>query len=200
MICYLLVGGLSSRMGVPKAAITIGGRTFEERVVAAARAAFDEVVAVERAGGAPRDGIRTIFEEPHEERGALFGLARALADAGGSPFWLLAIDYPLVTAELLADLRARFEASGAPALLPFWDGAPQMLCGGYSAEIAPRVAAALRRGDLRLRALLDAPGVATVPESILREHHSGEPLMNVNDPADLERARRIDERAESPRS
>ncbi len=200
MICYLLAGGLSSRMGIPKAAVAIGGRTFEERAVSAARNAFGGVVAVERAGGPAHDGIRTIFEEPHEERGAIFGLARALDDAGGSPFWLLAIDYPLVTAELLSDLRGRFEASGARALIPFWDGAPQMLCGGYTAGIAPWIAAALRSGDLRLRALLDEPGVATVPESVLRAHHAGEPLMNVNDPADLERAREIDERAESSRS
>lgn len=200
MKCYLLVGGLSSRMGVPKASVTLGGRTFEERVVAAARVAFDEVIAIDRPGGAERAGIRTIFEEPHEGRGAIFGLARALADAGTAPFWLLGVDYPLITATLLSDLRARFEESKTSLLVPVWDGNPQMLCAGYSAAVAPRLAASIASGDLRLRALLDEPGTLTVPESVVRAHHAGEPLMNVNDPADLERARSIDERAQSPRS
>ncbi len=187
-------------MGVPKATVTLGGRTFEDRVVAAARAAFDEVVAVERAGGARREGLRTIFEEEREERGPIFGLERALRDAGRSRFWLLAIDYPLVTAELLGDLRRRFEASPAVMLIPWWDGAPQMLCGGYSPEIGPRLETSLRAGDLRLRGLLDTLFVEQVPEAALREHHAGEPLLNVNGPADLERAREIHERLEPPRS
>ncbi|HEY0789283.1 MAG TPA: NTP transferase domain-containing protein, partial [Thermoanaerobaculia bacterium] len=94
MNCYLLVGGLSSRMGVPKANVTIGGRTFEARVLAAAQGAFDRVIAVERPGGSRRSDVPTLFEEPHEGRAAIFGLARALADAGDSALWLLAIDYP----------------------------------------------------------------------------------------------------------
>lgn len=200
MNCYILVGGLSSRMGVPKAAVTLGEATFEERVVAAAGAAFDEVIAVERTGGGARSGIRTIFEEPHEGRGAMFALERALRDAAGNRLWLLAIDYPLITRELLADLRRRFEASRATMLIPVWDGAPQMLCGGYAPAVAPRVREAVEAGDLRLRALLDGGDAEVVPEALLREHHPGEPLLNVNDPADLERARRVHERAQSSRS
>jgi molybdopterin-guanine dinucleotide biosynthesis protein A len=200
MNCYLLVGGLSIRMGEPKAAADLGGASFEQRVVAAARGAFDEVIALDRAGGTPRAHMRTIFEEAHEGRAAAFGLDRALRDAGGARFWLLAVDYPLVTAGLLGELRRRFEASAAAMLVPWWDGVPQMLCAGYSAPVAPLVAAGLASGDYRLRRLLEIVAVEHLAEEDLRERHPGEPLMNVNDPADLERARRIHERVESPRS
>ncbi|HSN69033.1 MAG TPA: NTP transferase domain-containing protein, partial [Thermoanaerobaculia bacterium] len=171
MNCYLLVGGLSTRMGVPKATLTLGGASFERLAIAAASEAFDEVVAVDRAGEPAGREIRTIGEEPHEERAPIFGLARALRDAGASRLWLLAVDYPLLTAPLLRDLRDRFERSGAEILVPWWDGVPQMLCAGYSPSLAPRVDAAIAAGGLALRALLEGARVEHVPEAALRERH-----------------------------
>jgi molybdenum cofactor guanylyltransferase len=201
MNCYLLLGGLSTRMGERKAGVDLGGASFVERVVAAARGAFDEVIAVDRAGEAPQALVRTIFEDPHEGRNAAaFGLGRAFQDAGGARFWLLAVDYPLVTVALLADLRSRFEASPAALLVPWWDGKPQMLCAGYSAAVAPLVESGLGSGDYGLRRLLERVAVEDVAEEELRARHPGEPLLNVNDPADLERARRIHERVQPPRS
>ncbi|HEX6158935.1 MAG TPA: NTP transferase domain-containing protein, partial [Thermoanaerobaculia bacterium] len=79
MNCYILIGGRSRRMGQSKAAL------FLDRIAAAARPLFDEVVAVQRPGG-ERASIRTIFEEPHEHDGAIFGIARALDDAKGRCF------------------------------------------------------------------------------------------------------------------
>ena len=200
MNCYLLVGGLSTRMGVPKATVTLGGASFEQRAIDAASRAFDEVVAVDRPGGSSTRGIRTVVEDPHEERAPIFGLSRALRDAGDARLWLLAVDYPLVTAALLRELRDRFERSAAAVLVPLWDGVPQMLCAGYSPAITKRVDAAIAAGDYTLRTLLAGEIVERVPEAELREHHRGEPLLNVNRPEDLERARRIHERAESSRS
>jgi molybdopterin-guanine dinucleotide biosynthesis protein A len=199
MNCYLLVGGLSSRMGVPKFDVVLDGTTFGARVVEAARAAFDDVIAVERFGGGERAGLRTIFEDEHEGRGSIFGLQRALRDAGESRFWLLAIDYPLIDARILRDLRGRFEREPAASMLiPLWDGQRQMLCAGYSPSMAPQVGRSIRRGELTLRALIDERAVL-VPEAELRADHPGEPLLNVNDPADLERARRLHERIEPSR-
>ena len=77
---------------------------FLHHIVAAARPVFDEVVAVDRAGGSQIPGIRTIFEEPHEGEAAVFGVVRALQDARGRAF-LLAVDYPLVTGDVLRYLR-----------------------------------------------------------------------------------------------
>ncbi|PYQ50790.1 MAG: hypothetical protein DMF59_09885 [Acidobacteria bacterium] len=51
MNCYLLVGGRSSRMGRSKIDIPFAGSTFLDRVAAAAKPAFDRVIAVQRAGG-----------------------------------------------------------------------------------------------------------------------------------------------------
>jgi molybdopterin-guanine dinucleotide biosynthesis protein A len=185
-------------MGTPKAQLEIGGATFEELVLGAAAAAFDEVVAVERAGGKERS-VRTIFEEPREERGAAFGLARAFADAGEQRLWLLGVDFPLVTGALLRDLRERFERSAASILVPWWDGEPQMLSAGYGPAAGQALARAIEEEDLRLRGLLGRVGAEHVSEEEIRARHAGEPLLNVNQPADLERARKIHDEAHASR-
>ena len=174
MNAYVLVGGRSRRMGKSKAGL------FLDRIVAAARPVFDEVVAVERCGGVAAPGIRTIFEEPHEDEGAIFGVARALRDADGKAF-LLAVDYPLITEDVLRYLRDR---EG----MPVWNGQPQPLCAVWSAGVLPRLEEriAARRFDLRTLG-----GQEMIPESELRARFRGEPLANVNTPEEWERARRF---------
>lgn len=176
-------------MGRSKLDLPFAGSTFLERIAAAARGAFDRVLAVQRAGAEPVRGIETIFEEEHEERAPVFGVARALADARERCF-ILAIDYPLLTAELLRDLRERFERSPAPMLVPIAQGRPQLLCAGYAPELAPRVAARIAAGRYDLRGLLDEAGAEMIAEDEWRARHRGEPLLNVNTTRELEEAER----------
>src|SRR5258708_2532261 len=119
MDCYLLVGGRSRRMGRTKLDLPFAGTTFVNRVAAAAKAAFEVVIAVQRAGGGAVPDVETIFEEPHAETAPVFGVLRALHEAKGKCF-ILAVDYPLITSDLLRELRARVGASPAPMLVPMW--------------------------------------------------------------------------------
>lgn len=198
MRSYVLIGGASSRMGSVKADLLVGGRTFLDRVIAAASEAFDEVVVVQRSGEPARGGSRTIHERAHEGTASIFGLERAMEDAGDARFWLLALDYPLITGALLSDLRARWEVSDESLIVPIWNERPQLLCAGWSGSLLPRIRQKISAGEYRLRDILDESG-ATIAEADLRRAHRGEPLLNVNEPAELERARRIDEETESSR-
>src|SRR5437763_10623354 len=90
----------SKRMVKQKLNLPFAGTTFLDRVITAARPVFDDVIAVQRPGGLAIDSLRTIYEPPHELQAPAFGLWRALADAGERCF-VLAIDYPLITAEVL---------------------------------------------------------------------------------------------------
>src|SRR5438477_10707495 len=92
MKAYILAGGASKRMGKPKLNLPFAGTTFLDRVVTAARPVFDDVVAVQRAGGSAINSLRTIYEPPHELQAPAFGLWRALEDAGDRGF-VMAIDY-----------------------------------------------------------------------------------------------------------
>jgi molybdopterin-guanine dinucleotide biosynthesis protein A len=198
---YVLVGGRSLRMSASKAEL------FLERIVTAARPVFDEVIAVDRprvilsrgddegppdsnasraigrrsfAVSAAQDDIRTILEEPHELEGAIFGVVRALRDARGKCF-LLAVDYPLITTEVLEFLR---DHEG----IPEWNGRPQPLCAVWDAALLPRIEERIARGALDLRGAAETEIIA---ESELRSRFSGEPLLNVNTPEEWERAQRF---------
>lgn len=184
MNCYVLTGGRSRRMGRPKHAIRLGDRTFLDRVVAAAREAFDRVVAVERPAGAGHEGLETIREDGHEEEGPIFGLAAALRHASGRCF-VLAVDYPLVTPGFLTSFRRRFERSAAPVVVPVHCGIPQPLCAGYSPAVLPLVEERIRSKQYGLRSLL--PEAELVPSE-------GPELLNVNTPEQLQEAEREYER------
>lgn len=170
-------------MGTSKASL------FLDRVVAAARPVFDEVLAVHRADGEPLP-LRTIFEDEHEGEGAIFGIERALRDARGKCF-VIAVDYPLVTRDLLHDLATRFEESDETALVPEWDGHPQPLCAGFDSTLLPLVERRIAAGELDVRGLLAEAGAHVIPEAELRGRYEGEPLMNVNTPEELEAAEKL---------
>jgi molybdopterin-guanine dinucleotide biosynthesis protein A len=155
---------------------------FLGRVIAAATPVFDYVVGVQRAGGAPAHAIETIYETAHEDRAPAFGVARALADAAG-PAFILAVDYPLVTPDVLRYIERRFAASSAPLVVPRWSGKLQMLCAAYGQQIAQRLEQRMAAGQLDLRGLADDAVIIDEPE--LRANFSGEPLLNVNTPEDL---------------
>jgi molybdopterin-guanine dinucleotide biosynthesis protein A len=170
--CYILIGGQSRRMGRSKTEL------FLDRVARVAAEVFEEVMAVQRFGGAAAS-ITTIYETPHNDQAPVFGVARALDHARERCF-VLAVDYPLITVEILSYLRTRFEASNAVLLAPVWSGKTQMLCAGYAPELLPRLEQriAAKRYDLRGIASDDEAEILTEDE--LRAKFDGEPLMNVN--------------------
>jgi molybdopterin-guanine dinucleotide biosynthesis protein A len=188
MNCYILVGGASKRMGKPKLNVPFAGTTFLDRVVTAARPVFDEVVAVQRPAGPAINALRTIFEPDHDLQAPVFGLWRALEDAGARSF-VLAIDYPLITAEVLRYLAGRASQSRRAMVVPRWNGKLQMLCAAYSPVILPRIAPRIAAGQLNLRGLTD--DIDIIEENELRERFAGEPLLNVNTPEELVEAERM---------
>ncbi|MFL6245448.1 MAG: molybdenum cofactor guanylyltransferase [Thermoanaerobaculia bacterium] len=162
MNAYILIGGRSTRMGVSKTEL------FLDRVAAAARPVFEEVIAVQRHGGDAAT-ITTIYEDAHEHDGAIFGVARALREVQAHAF-ILAVDYPFVTADVLRYLRD-------DGRVPIWDGRPQPLCAVWNASVLPLINDRIARGALDLHGLIDRE---MIPESELRGRFPGEPLRNVN--------------------
>jgi molybdopterin-guanine dinucleotide biosynthesis protein A len=166
MNCYVLAGGLSRRLGQSKPEL------FLERVAAAARGAFEEVIVVDRD-----------FEGAHDGEGPLFGIRTALQHEQARRCFILAVDYPLITSEVLLYLRDR-------GGVPVWRGRPQPLCAVYDVALLPRIESRIARGQFEVRGLIEE----IVEESELRARFAGEPLLNVNTPEELEEAKAIDER------
>jgi len=157
MNCYVLTGGRSQRMGRSKSAL------FFDRVTAAARPVFESVIEIDRAEGAP-----------------IFGVARALRDARDRAF-ILAVDYPLITSEILRYLAER----GGVAI---WNGEPQLLCAVWDKALLPEIEHRLAAQRFDLRGIIEHD---IIPESELRQRFGGEPLMNVNTPEELEEAEKL---------
>lgn len=186
MNCYILCGGKSSRIGRPKQGLEIGGRAFLDRVHSAAAEVFDKVVAVTKAG-LDAGGIAVIREQDTSQTAPILGLERAAADAGDAAFFALAVDYPLVTADLLAFLRERFEGSAADIVAPRYAGKVHVLCAGYRAPVHASLVDKILRGDFRLQGLLDLHRSEIIEQEEVARF--GDALLNVNTLEDLEKAR-----------
>ena len=151
---------------------------FLDRILEATLPVFDETVAVQRQDGdVVLHKVRTLFEEEHEDEAPIFGVARALREANADCF-ILAVDYPLITSDVLRYLRDR-------GGMPVWADRPQPLCAVWRIASLPRIETRIagRRYDLRVFHEQEM-----IPESELRARFPGEPLLNVNTPEELERA------------
>lgn len=181
MNCYILIGGRSTRMGRSKVPL------FLDRVLAAVRPVFDPVIAVQRPGG-ESVAIETIYERPHEHEAPAFGVARALEHAGADCF-ILAVDYPLVTADVLRYIESRFRKGDAALVAPRWNDKVQMLCAAYAHSLQSVLEERLAAGRFDLRGL--AGRAEILDETELRTRFAGEPLLNVNTVEDWERAKTL---------
>jgi molybdopterin-guanine dinucleotide biosynthesis protein A len=186
MNCYILCGGKASRIGRPKQGLEIGGETFLQLVHREASAVFDDVIAVTKTG---RDagGLPVIHESETDVTAPILGLARASDHAGSEPYFVLAVDYPLMTRALLAFLRERFEGSEAEIVAPRSSGKVHVLCAGYRPTVRASLVEKIRRSEYRLQGLLDLHRAEIIEGEDLAPF--GHALLNVNTEDDLEKAR-----------
>lgn len=166
---FVLVGGLSSRMGRDKALLPVGGVPMAllaarklERVCG--RAAF--------VGKSPETWAQLGYPfvaDGTEGRGALHGLVAALDFCPDAVALVLAADVPHVPDELLGALLALQSASGAPAVIPTDSEHPQPLCAVWTKAALPALRAAAEAGDLSLRrAVAAARGLVLSGEETAR--------------------------------
>jgi molybdopterin-guanine dinucleotide biosynthesis protein A len=187
VLAAVLAGGRGVRMGEPKAGARLGGRALIEHPLAALRAAgLETVVVAKRASRLPPLEV-AVWTEPDEPVHPLCGVLRALEGADGRPVLAVACDMPFLAPALLR----RLAAATAPLVVPQAGGRLHPLLGRYSPELAGPLREALERGA----ALQDA--VRGLRPRLLDERalrRFGDPerlLFNVNDRADLARARHL---------
>jgi molybdopterin-guanine dinucleotide biosynthesis protein A len=128
-----------------------------------------------------------VFDQ--RDGGPLAGLESALAAARHDLVLVVPVDMPRLTAATLTALveaaKARPEAHGAVFAI---DSDLDPFPGAYRRSILPTVAEHLDGGHLRMRDLLRDLDVAAVAAHL--DLQSGRAFLNVNAPADLDRAER----------
>jgi molybdopterin-guanine dinucleotide biosynthesis protein A len=151
---FILAGGASSRMGVDKAHLRLGGQTLVGRAAEALRAVCGRVSVVSSKPDAHQFGL-PVVRDLFEGRGALGGLHAALAHASAGWVAVLSCDLPFVSGALFERLKA-LRPPDSDAVAPLQpDGRPQPLCALYSrAASLPLADELIRAHELRPRVLL----------------------------------------------
>lgn len=183
--CGILIGGMSRRMGRPKALIEVGGRTVLEMVADAAAKVADEVVLLGEPSFELPSGLRRleVLEDRRPGKGPMGGLETLLTARAACAGMLLACDMPYLSADLLAKLVQELEDADAAICAVENEGGLQKhpCCGVYQPRIRSLVVECIERGQLSLLRMLERVNTRLVRLT------GGEVrwVENWNEPADL---------------
>jgi molybdenum cofactor cytidylyltransferase len=190
LAAVILSGGESRRMGVPKALLPYRGKTFVEHLLEVTR--HPRVGVTRIVVGAHANEIRAKLSAHSAEivvnadwaKGQLSSIQagiRSLPDGGNDGMILAPVDHPIVSAALVALLIEEFDSGGNAVVLPTFHGRRghplifraklyrELLAA--SAEVGARQVVWAHANDL-----LEVP---TEEEGV---------VLNINDPASLDRA------------
>ncbi|MSQ36471.1 MAG: molybdenum cofactor guanylyltransferase [Dehalococcoidia bacterium] len=193
----VLAGGRGSRLGVDKAAASVGGRALLERVLAVAAAVADELVVVAAPGQALpayASALRVrVVRDAEAYAGPLPGIVAGLAAVGAPVALLLPCDHPFLRPALLRALLAGLDAAPADAVsvvLPRYAGRTQPLPSALRTDVRSDVRAALAAfvasGTRAAGALADLPGALLLDEAAWRgADPDARSFIGVNTPAEL---------------
>jgi molybdopterin-guanine dinucleotide biosynthesis protein A len=197
----VLAGGRSTRMGRPKAALEWHGSTLLHRVAGIVGRSVDGPVVVVRAPGqelpALPPGTRVV-EDAREGRGPLQGLAAGLAAvaADAELAYVSSTDVPLLHPAFVARVLAAGARDGVDVALPIAHGFRHPLAAAYRTLLLPEIEELIASDRMRPAFLFERCRVLELDEEELLRDRSlarADPdllsLLNVNDPAEYERAR-----------
>ena len=197
----ILAGGRSRRFGSPKALADLGGSLLIERVAAAVRGSGAHAVLISGAGVPDMRHLLPCREDTRPGLGPLGGLETALQwarELGLGGALCVACDTPFLAPALLRARAERGEGGRGSIVAPE-SGGPlgvEPLCAWYPVGALPEIRERLDGRRLALAALLEAIPVERAPIDEVRAH--GDPgtiFLNVNTPADRDRAAEIVARA-----
>jgi molybdopterin-guanine dinucleotide biosynthesis protein A len=193
----VLAGGMSSRLGFPKALLRLGtGRTLIEDTVAKLRRLSDDVLVVAN---------DAVFDVPGARRvgdlvpgaASLGGIYTAIALARHERVVVVGCDMPFLSVRLLSHLVSL--SAGPDVVVPRIDGYPEPLHAVYGRTCLPAIEPRLRAGQLKIIGFYDEARVRYVDEPELRlidpELRS---FRNVNTPELVRAALEIVEREGPP--
>jgi molybdopterin-guanine dinucleotide biosynthesis protein A len=182
----ILAGGLSTRLGRPKATAELAGRPLIDYPLAAAQAAGLEAVVVAKAGSdLPPLGVPVLIE-PAEPQHPLCGVLAALRESG-RPVLAVACDMPFLAPDLLAWLASQPE----PLVVAETDRGLQPLLARYDPVLTDALELGLRR-EAAMQELVASLNPRAVGVRVLRRFGDPQRLcFNVNSPSDLARAERM---------
>jgi molybdopterin-guanine dinucleotide biosynthesis protein A len=149
----VLAGGLSSRMGRPKAWLEVGDTKLLHWMVERFAPAFSDVVVSFAEPEQLKEHVpyRLVFDRK-ATAGPLAGLEAGLMSARHEVIFALAVDMPYVTPEVAE--MAVAAARTSDAAIPRIGDRPEPVCAAYRRSALPSISSALDAGELKLRDLV----------------------------------------------
>lgn len=196
----VLAGGYSTRFGdADKAFAELDGRPLLDHVVTRLDRCVDGVVVNCRSDQVPRvrEALRGAHRvacapDPVPDRGPVAGVAAGLRACRTEYTAVVAVDNPLVSPAVVTDLFER--ARGRDGAVPVVDGRLRPTQAVYRTErMQAACTDALDGGESSLRAATSRLDAVTVAGDALGDADGARSFLDVNTPADLERAAERDD-------
>lgn len=180
MAAAVLAGGGSRRMGVPKASLPYGTTTLLAHQTERLSRMFEEVLVVAKeAPGFDAGPSRLVLDRTSDEA-PIHGLVRALEEVSDRLF-VLAVDLPVMTDEVIRIIAERSLATEAPATLPRAQGRLQPLAAVWRRRVLPAALRRIARGELSFYGLAQEVGAEILSEETWRAADpSGNCFANIN--------------------
>jgi molybdenum cofactor guanylyltransferase len=180
MPAAILAGGASRRMGVSKAELPWGGTTLLEYQTARLAELFEEVFVIGKEDSRFAVGSAHLLKDRLPQTAPIHGLVRALEEIEDRVF-VLAVDLPALSADVIREISRRGLETRAPALLPEANGILQPLAAVWRRGILPLAREQVARGELSLHGLAETAGTEVLREEQWRAFDpSGNSFANVN--------------------
>lgn len=177
----VLAGGLSTRMGRPKAWLPFGGEPLLRRVVDRLRECFAEVVVVAAADQELPETNAPIVYDRRPARGPLGAIETALGSVAAPAVFAVSCDTPFLQAALtrrVADLAREWDV-----VVPRWEGRLHPLCAAYRTSLRTAVSRLLDAERLRPVFLLEETRSRILDEEEIRTlDPAGLSFVNANTP------------------
>jgi len=200
---FVLVGGRSSRMGVDKAFVDLGGQTLLDRALNVLGTVCDQVAIVgdpakfdpaklhpvlfdsARAAPSASSKCAAVVADIFPGCGPLAGIHAALLHSSADLNLILAVDMPFISRELLAFLLTAAEDPGVIVTVPRAGKGLQPLCAVYRREFSAVAEHALQAGKYKIDAAFAGTRIRVIePGELADAGFSERSFFNVNTPQD----------------
>ena len=193
---YVLAGGASTRFGVDKARVELGGQPMLARMIGLMSGVTESTRIVALEGKYGEFGAEVIADG-WPGQGPLGGIITALMGTGNAKLgcnWnlVLSCDMPFLTREWLAYMTERAQASAAEVVVPRSGQGLEPLCACWRTSAVKKLMYAFEDGVRKVTDGMKRLEMEVLDEADWKRFDSaGRLFWNMNTQADYEEARRI---------
>ena len=179
----ILAGGKSSRMGMDKGHVKIGGMTMIQHTINNAKRVTDQIIVIANNKNYNSLGV-SVLSDVYTGKGPLGGIHAGLVRSNTAWNWVVGCDMPNIGTGIISHLLNH--AGNNQAVVPTWKGNQEPLCAIYHKTCANEIEACLKKGQLKMSFALSNLKVNFINITEDLEFYSPFLFTNLNSQQDVE--------------